>query len=563
MFAWRLPVAGVLVFLATAACPAEAQRWRVVYTGDTPGSFPRRLTEDPLGRTVLWATGPKSLSASFPAGGTRPDVVRLTPVGDVTEAIAVSPAGALLRIVRSGQRAFSTVLDVPGAAPVWFTRRLAAPEEMVAPPRPVLGSTGTAALAWSTSTGVYVTTRSPGGMFGAPERLVEDHPVVAVVPAIRADGTVEIAYIRQRPLPEDLAYELVHAVRSPLGSFECSRVVAALRTLPEDVLELLAAGSGPTRIVYDDLDFMYSVRTVPGGWSAPQRLTGFDPLVRAARIARLPDGGAIVVWHGGSRSAISVRRAPRDRRFGPRTVLARDRDRLRWELSGVALAVNPRGAAAVGWVELFGADRQFASFASHTDACPGRCDARALVAVASPDDGFAAPVPVSPLGSSIRFGFVAVGIDTTGRPAAAWQESRDSALAPRRLMTAFGPRIGRPAAPRADERPPRATARATLAAVAAAAHGRPLPVRVNCDERCVARVALQAVAPTNDAVWPVDLTFVRAVLERGERRTVRLTVPPSQRARLRRRIAEGEVRLRVIVTDRAGNATGRSFALVG
>lgn len=158
-----------MVCFATA-CPAEAQRWRIAYTGDAPGSFPRRFTEDAEGRTLLWATGPRSLSASFPAGGTTPDVVPLTPVRDVTAAIAVSPAGALLRVVRSRERQFSAVLDVPGAAPLWFARRLTAPEDMVATPRPALGSTGTAALAWSTSTGVYVTTRSPGGVFGAPER---------------------------------------------------------------------------------------------------------------------------------------------------------------------------------------------------------------------------------------------------------------------------------------------------------------------------------------------------------------------------------------------------------
>jgi hypothetical protein len=564
MVSARLSVAVVLLWVAAVAAPAEGRQWRIAYTGEASGSFPRYFTVDSLGRTVLWATGRRSVSAAFSQGIRTPEISVLAGVDDLFGPTAVSRAGVMLRVASSDERGFSAILDAPPRPPVRVTQRAVAPERIWAGPVVAVGPDGTAIVVWSTRRGLttsghglYVMTRPAAGGFGAPERLPETEQVPLVAGGVRSDGTAEIAYVRAGT--DD---QVMHAERPAGGTFSTPRVVAAGGASAGRVLEILPAETGPTRIVYDGVDdVLYSVRTLAAGWSEPQRMSpGGDP-IWSARLAALPDGDAVLVWDGGYRDSINLHRAGPSGRFGRRHVLVRERSG--WKLGPPSLAVDARGGAAVGWVESLGEDRR-SGYGPTTDSCPGSCDGRALVTVVSPAGEIEPASVVSPLGSNIHGDFAAVGLDDTGRPAAAWRESADSTLAPGRLLTAFGAATApqRPEGDR-DHRAPRVTARATLAGARAASRGRTMPVRVRCNERCVVRAALEGVTPDDDAIWPPDLGFVRVVLGRNATSTLRLRTPPRLRPRLRRRLLDDTIRLRVIATDRAGNAEGRSFALRG
>jgi hypothetical protein len=110
--------------------------------------------------------------------------------------------------------------------------------------------------------------------------------------------------------------------------------------------------------------------------------------------------------------------------------------------------------------------------------------------------------------------------------------------------------------------PPYFFARATVTGVHSAVHGRALRVHARCLETCVARVALQAKRQSKWFGWPTEFGFARRVFNRHETAVFVIRVPQRLRSRLDRRLRDGRLRIRVLATDRAGNADGGDFSLV-
>ena len=561
---------------ALAAPPAMDsgfRGWSVAFTSDAPGSRPRRITEDLTGSTTLWATGPRSLRATFPPGGVAPEISEHFPVRDQLGAIAVSASGLVVRTITEDARLFRAVLESSDGARDLVEQRVTRAQGEIRGTAIAVGADGTAAVAWAVSREfvnppppagdseqVFMRTRPPGGSFGPPELLAERAPVQAMDLEIGADGTIELAYQRARIINGNSRYELMHAQRPAGGALTAPEFVA--RTNIPSVLEMLPGGPGRrSMIFYADSEQLFTVHATGNGWSNAQVLLRPDGgATWSVRPAPLSNGGALVVWFAGYESEIGGRRAGADGRFGRPELLARDHGD--WRLGGPSVAVNPQGGAAVTWVESYGADNGEGD-TSLADSCPGKCDARALVTVAVPGGSFEPASPASPLGSNIAEDFAVAGLDHTGRPAAAWLESADSTLAPGRMMLAFGQATpSRRLQRRSDHRPPRSFARATLTGVRAAARGRALRVGVRCHERCVARVALHAERQSRWFGWPTEFGATREVLNAGRPSVVVVRVKPRLRPRLERRLVNGVLSIRMIATDRAGNAQGRNFPIL-